>query len=661
MTFAFLLQPPFMLSPLKKSWLEALKHGVARVDRAGVIKQLRVNGQTIEGAAGNSLFDELIQQNPEWSSLLNRAVIPADYPLQLPFQNSLYGLKQGILMDCLTSEDDFCITLIPTLGEPKPEAQMEVNEMVQNPEMLGAFFREFRTVQSRLDHFMRNFPGIYYSQKPDMSFQYISERFTEWVGDPVEDFYRSSSNFLDLIFPDDRKHFLQKLHHDMDGESQILKYRIGPLGNGKCIFVQDSRKAVYTASGLLIGYEGLWLDITSQAMAEDRLITSSWKENVSLITSGLAHDFRNIISGIFSLAELVSDMAGEESPYRESLLHIKDYSHRALKLVHRIVELNRSEPGTEDIHNLQVLIREQEEIMRAYLPRNVKLELESAEMEIPVYLDKVEFERAMLNLAINARDALQEDRGQLQLGCRRVDRGELIFTDSHGGPREAPEPGAVLSFSDNGQGIHAAVIDRIFEAFFTTKESHQGSGLGLYSVMRFMRQSRGLIDLKSEEGVGTTFYLFFPEYDFRAEEALEAVEQDTFLESSQTEPPSPQSRIRIAVFGSDDLENLDLVTILRQREIEVICFKNADQLLSFLEQKETSPDAVIHHCPFEKQEEKALLQTVKERFPDVPWLLNTADKTGIHTNSPLESVADFTIKPSQNPVDKVRDILRFLR
>lgn len=645
---------------LKSSWIDALRHGSAVVDGEGNILELRVNGQPVEGMGGVSLRDELVRHEPSWEEQIPELADPSAFPVHLFYNHLLYGLNKGILIDRQVAGDFVILTLQPTLGDLRQGEDGSAESLIRNPEVLGAFYREYRTVQSRLNHFMHHFPGVYFSQKPDLSFQFISDRVSEWLGIPAENFYRSTNTFLDLVHHEDRKPFLQKLKaHARSDDSLIFKYRIGPLPDGRILFVQDSRKAVCTESGILVGYEGLWLDITSQAMAEDRLMSVSWKENVSLITSGLAHDFRNIISGIYSLAELVSDIAGEDAPHRESLLHIKDYSQKALKLVHRIVELNRSEPGTEDLHNLDSLVCEQAELLRAYLPRNIKLQLDTDGAEIPVFLDKVEFERALLNLAINARDALADQRGAIVLRSRAVRAGETIFEQTRGGPIPAPADGGLIEFSDNGKGIHASVLDRIFDAFFTTKEAHKGSGLGLYSVLRFIRQSEGRIDLASEVNAGTTFSIFLPQHDFS--ETQEAEDFDPSPEPAAPAGPARVQRTRLVFFGRGALEELDIVAILREREVEVICLESIRQVLYFLEETESLPQAIVHHCPLNLDEEREQVVSIKRLFPQTALMIHHAEGTGFLKFQPDDDLADFIIKPSLTPIEKVREILQFLK
>ncbi len=644
---------------LQASWIEALNRGTAILDDAGHIEQLVVNGKPLGHCLGEPFRDVLIQLEPGWRDALPDWHDAAAFPAFLQFNDRIHGMHHGLLLDRNLAGDRLVITLTPHLGEAFNQLLEPITEYIHQPGFAATLYRDYRTVQSRLNHIVDHFPGVVFSQSPDFSFSFLSRNASGWLGLPCETLYKSSERFFDLVHPDDREDVLRELEDFEPADKPVsLNYRLGPLPDGRTIYIQDTRRKVVTRSGVLLGYEGVWLDITAQAMTEDRLVASSWKENVSLVTSGLAHDFRNIISGIFSLAELVRDSVDDDAPFRESLNHITEHSRKALKLVHRIVELNRSEPGTCDLHNLETLMSEQSDLLSAYLPRNIKLHFETTGDEIPVYLDKVEFERALLNLAINARDALSEKGGTISLRSRPVQAGETLFGGCCGGAVSAPEDGALIAFTDNGPGIPDAIIHRIFEPFFSTKESHQGNGLGLYGVRRFVENSRGLIDLKTGIGEGATFYLFLPQYDFPGDSAL----GDAPPGEAETPPEAgagPRPRLSIVIFGRGELEDLDIVTLLRNEEIEVICLQSLEQVMCFVEDSVQPPKSIVHHCPFSVEEVRKCLGHIKEHFPDIVLMVN--DPNSSQSQSYPSDILDYLIEPSLSPYQKAKRIIQFLQ
>ena len=153
------------------------------------------------------------------------------------------------------------------------------------------------------------------------------------------------------------------------------------------------------------------------------------------------------------------------------------------------------------------------------IPRSAKIVTDFGTDAIPSFIEESGFRQVILNLAINARDAIERN-GRIRISLKKVKRGQEIMKGAPGGPHLAKTNGAEISLSDNGQGIAHEHADKIFEPFFTTKDSMDGSGFGLYNSKLFIEDHNGRIGFSSEIGKGTTFYLFLP-YAGSEEDALE--------------------------------------------------------------------------------------------------------------------------------------------
>jgi len=251
------------------------------------------------------------------------------------------------------------------------------------------------------------------------------------------------------------------------------------------------------------------IDITRQAIAEHRLSNSVWREGLATLTNGLVHDFSNLMAGIYSISELYHGMMEKDDPMANGMGQIKKSAMQAQKLVRRIIDLHREKPATRAIQDLRLLLKDQMDLVGIIIPRSAKLLTDFGSEPLPAFLEETGFRQVILNLAINARDAIERN-GKIKICLRRVRKGQAIMNGASGEVRTAPVNGAEISLSDNGKGIPEDVEEKLFDPFFTTKESSSGSGFGLYNTKLFIEDHNGEIGFSSEEGQGSTFYLFLP-------------------------------------------------------------------------------------------------------------------------------------------------------
>jgi signal transduction histidine kinase len=288
---------------------------------------------------------------------------------------------------------------------------------------------------------------------------------------------------------------------------------------GRVAYILEGRQPVMSRNGLLLGFEVVWLDVTRQTIAERRLSAAAWKETLAVLTLGMAHDFTNIIAGIHSLSEQFLEQAAEGHPFHEGLGLIKKSSLQASQLVQRMVNLHLGQIGERNYHNLNDITTDLVELIRKTLPRRIQVDAELAAASLPVHLDVVEFRQVVINLLLNAADAMPKG-GLLTLSTSRHETWPVVENLKGAPPRL---PCACLTIEDTGCGINQRHLASIFDPFFTTKA--KGSGLGLYNARLAVEKEHGTISVMSTEGVGTTFKIWLPEADLsepRAESAAQA-------------------------------------------------------------------------------------------------------------------------------------------
>jgi two-component system cell cycle sensor histidine kinase/response regulator CckA len=247
-------------------------------------------------------------------------------------------------------------------------------------------------------------------------------------------------------------------------------------------------------------------DVAAQRSLEEQLRHSQRMEALGRLAGGVAHDFNNILTAILGHTEMLAEDQPEGSPLRADLEEIRGAALRASALTGQLLAFSRRQVLQPRVLDLATALRSVEPMLRRIIGEDVELEI-AAPAGITVRADPNQIEQVVVNLAVNARDAMPGG-GRLTLGVatRTLEEREEML------PGESVEPGtyAVLSVSDTGMGITPEVVDRIFEPFFTTKERGRGSGLGLSTVYGIVSQSGGGIRLETTPGKGCTFHVHLP-------------------------------------------------------------------------------------------------------------------------------------------------------
>src|SRR5205085_5798136 len=266
-------------------------------------------------------------------------------------------------------------------------------------------------------------------------------------------------------------------------------YRVRHVQTGRVTHLWEHRRWIRTANGLLLGFEGIWLDITRQTIAERRLLSMAWRENLGILTMGLAHDFCNVLTGIVGLSETFEANAQVDASVLSGLGLIRETAMQASQLAHRIRQLHQGMPGERSYQDLNESIRSLIDLLQKVLPRRVRVSMELAPGQLPLYVDAVELQQVIINLALNASDAMP-DGGEVIFRTTRHQQLPAAYDLQGAGPRA---PVLSLAVQDTGTGIPTRFLGSIFDPFFTTKPLGKGSGLGLYNTKLFVEKHRAAI------------------------------------------------------------------------------------------------------------------------------------------------------------------------
>ena len=276
--------------------------------------------------------------------------------------------------------------------------------------------------------------------------------------------------------------------------------------DGTPITVLCSGRRIARSDGQPVYFEMFVEDITEKRILERQLRMTGKMEAVGRLSGGIAHDFNNLLGVIIGYSQVLKRALGPESPLTEHAIEIEKAGDRAAALTRQLLAFSRQQILTPTVLNLNDLVVD----MQKMLPRLIREDIAvSAALDPELYsvrADRNQIEQVILNLAVNARDAMPEG-GRLRIDTKNVRLDEL-YARSHPGAK--PGEYACLSVTDSGTGIDSETIAHIFEPFFTTKELGKGTGLGLATVYGIVKQSGGYVWVDSEPGKGAVFQVFLP-------------------------------------------------------------------------------------------------------------------------------------------------------
>ena len=460
-------------------------------------------------------------------------------------------------------------SILPPLADLEEGA---AGDFLENESARRQMFVRLLRAEGQLNNLVRRWPGVIFSQRPDLTFQFVSPKIEELTGVTQEEWKQLPHRFWQVVHEGDVDELQQQLKQaaqSPDGVTGV--YRIRHIKNGRIAYVLEHREAVKTQNGFLLGYEGVWLDVTRQTIAEKRLSSAAWKETLAVLTMGLAHDFSNIMAGIHSLSEDFQAQVGPEHPFHEGLGLIKRNSMQASQLIHRILHLHHGKIGERTYHNLNDLAAEIIDLVRKIVPRHIRIEATKATESLPVYADGVEFRQVLVNLALNAVDAMPQG-GQLHFRLSRHESYPALMHVQGALPRL---PSVCVAIEDSGCGIPARHLASVFDPFFTTKSLEKGSGLGLYNARIFAEKHHGAISIDSVERQGTTVCVWLPEADF------------TEAERAGTQSLTP--RRAVLVFGQPGPTLDSTAKFLRESGFSVAVVSSPSETSEFLQR----PDYTI--------------------------------------------------------------------
>jgi two-component system cell cycle sensor histidine kinase/response regulator CckA len=258
---------------------------------------------------------------------------------------------------------------------------------------------------------------------------------------------------------------------------------------------------------------GVAVDISERKQLEEQLFQAQKMEAIGRLAGGIAHDFNNLLTVITGFSDILQSGMSADDASRPMVDEIKKAGDRASGLTRQLLAFSRKQVLLPQVLSLNDLMADMDKMLRRMIGEDINLVTDSSPDLGQIMADKGQIEQVLLNLVVNARDAMPQG-GKLILETRNAQLDDA-YAAAHPGAR--PGPYVMVSVSDTGCGMTAEMLSHIFEPFFTTKGEGKGTGLGLATVFGVVKQSEGTIDVYSSPGQGTTFKLYFPRLQAPAE------------------------------------------------------------------------------------------------------------------------------------------------
>jgi two-component system cell cycle sensor histidine kinase/response regulator CckA len=380
------------------------------------------------------------------------------------------------------------------------------------------------------------------------------------------------------------------------------------------------------------------MDTTEQKALESQMAQSQKMQAVGQLAGGIAHDFNNVLTAIIMASDLLLANHRPSDPSFPDIMNIKQNANRAASLVRQLLAFSRRQTLRPEVLSLTDVLADLRMLLSRLVGNNVNLQIEHGRDLWPIKADLGQFEQVVVNLAVNARDAMPEG-GDLAIRTRNVESDQC---EQFGYRGLDPADYVLVEIEDSGTGIEQAVLEKIFEPFFTTKEVGKGTGLGLSMVYGIVKQTGGFIYADSEPGKGTLFHIFLPRHV--AAETDEPVEKP--VSEEETKKRDLSGTATVLLVEDEDAVRMGGVRALTSRGYTVHEASSGVEALEIMEELEGGVDIVVSDVVMPEMDGPTLLAELLKTHPNIKFIFVSGyAEEAFSKNLPADAKFGFLPKP----------------
>ncbi len=378
-------------------------------------------------------------------------------------------------------------------------------------------------------------------------------------------------------------------------------------------------------------------DITDEEILKAQLLQSQKIEAVGILTGGIAHDFNNILTVINGYSDIALKRLNKTDPNYKIFKAINSAGLKGEKLIKQLLAFSRKQVYSPKVLNINNLINNLKKILIRYIPEDIKLEFKLSEDILNIKADYNQIEQILINLIVNARDAINENKKSNKKTIT-IETGNAYFSKSKIKKYPDFKKGkfVFLTVNDTGVGIDDKIKDKIFDPFFSTK-GNKGTGLGLSTVYGIVKQNNGFIYVYSEKGKGTTIKIYWPATKLKEEEEIYIKEEELNSLKGDEKILLVEDNKEILDFASEGLESLGY---------NIITALNGKEALEIINKKKIKPDILITDLIMPNIDGEELSNRIKRIYPNIKIIFTSGyTENHIVNKGILKQNINFISKP----------------
>jgi two-component system cell cycle sensor histidine kinase/response regulator CckA len=422
------------------------------------------------------------------------------------------------------------------------------------------------------------------------------------------------SGMAELIAPRNRDDVMKSLKHVMSGADLVKPLEVFMAAERETIcLVYVKRFGLAGAPDVPNEQQGLMLyfiDATEQKHLQAQFAQSQKMQAIGQLAGGVAHDFNNLLTAMIGFCDLLLQRHKPGDQSFNDIMQIKQNGNRAANLVRQLLAFSRQQTLQPVVLNLVDVLSELSNLLRRLIGAQVKLDTNYSRDTGLVKVDQGQLEQVIINLVVNARDAMPQG-GTVTVKAFGIQQDKPLLC----GQDEMP-PGeyAVIRVTDTGTGIPKEIMQRIFEPFFSTKEIGSGTGLGLSTVYGIVRQTGGFINVESEVGKGSTFTIYFPTHA-----RDESAPAPTPVEDMREDKPGPDltGAGTVLLVEDEDAVRVFSSRALRNKGYNILEARSGEEALEILEKEGDKVDLTVTDVVMPQMDGPALYKKIREKWPDM--------------------------------------------